>query len=308
MYEASSSRRRWLHRRLIAWSVVFLVSVGAGLYVRGEIQRRMSRYEFQPSIDFRQPGGTLVICGGGPLPDSVRRRFVELAGGAKARIVVIPAAVVETETVEQYRETWTSFGIESADVIDAESRSQADAPEFSKVLESATGVWLGGGTQSWLSGMYRGTLVHRRLKEVLARNGVVGGTSAGAAVMSDIMITSGRDNATLGRGFDLIPGAIIDQHFVRRNRMRRLQGALEQHPDMIGFGVDEGTSLIYQVQSGRFRVLGNSCVVAVVPQSGRNQPMIEFINSGDEFSIEQLREGMPVPANYVDLDSVLFGE
>lgn len=293
---------------MVFWSVALVISVGVGLYVRAEIHRRTSRLENQPTIDFRQAGGSLVIAGGGQLPDSIRQRFIELAGGSKARIVVIPAAVVDESLVDQYRTSWTRYEIASAEVLDADNRTQADDPSFCRVLETATGVWLGGGTQTWLAGMYRGTLVERRLKEVLARNGVIGGTSAGSAVMSDVMIASGRETANLGRGFGLIPGAIIDQHFVKRNRIRRLQSALERHPELIGFGVDEGTALMFHVQSGRFRVLGNSAVVAVVPKDDGKSMTIEFINGGDEFDVERLRQGLPVPANYVDLDSLLFGE
>ena len=140
---------------------------------------------------------------------------------------------------------------------------------------------------------------------------MIGGTSAGAAVMSNVMIAGGHERPVMGHGFDLIPGAVIDQHFVKRNRIRRLQSALQLHPELVGFGIDEGTALIYGVQSGRFRVLGQSCVVACVPKLNSEQRTefhFEFLNAGDEFDIERLRRGDPVPPTYVDLDAILLGD
>jgi cyanophycinase len=251
----------------------------------------------------------LLIVGGGPVADSVRGRFVELAGGGNARLVVIPAAAVDDTTLTQYRETWLRYDVRAVDVLHADSRRQADEPGFSRILETATGVWLGGGQQSWLANRYGGTLVEERLKGVLARNGIVGGTSAGAAVMSGVMIAGGRETPKLARGFDLIPGAIIDQHFVKRNRFRRLQAALRQHPELVGFGIDEGAALLYGVQTGQLRVLGTSCVVTCVPlgEQGEQRFSLEFLNPGDEFDMDRLRQGQPVPPNYVDLDSILLG-
>ena len=288
-----------------------LMSIGTGLYLRAEIYRRVSRLG-----DYSMPGpvhsgGTLLIAGGGQLSDMIRQRFIELAGGAHARIVVIPAVPVDNEAITSYRETWLKHGVQSVEVLHADSRAQADDPDFARALENASGVWLGGGTQSWLAATYGRTQVESRMKELLARNGVIGGTSAGAAIMSSVMIAGGREKPTMGQGFDLIPGAIIDQHFVKRNRIRRLQRALEQHPDLIGFGIDEGAALQYGVESGRFCVVGQSCVIACVPHvepDRRTTFHLEFLNPGDDFDVERLRRGDAVPPSYLDIDGILLGE
>ena len=253
----------------------------------------------------------MLIVGGGQMSEMIRQQFIELAGRQEARIVVIPAMAVEEADLPSYREPWCNYAVASVDVLHADSRTKAGDPEFSRILETATGVWLAGGQQSWLSGWYGRTIVETRLKNVLARNGVIGGTSAGAAVMSSVMIASGREHPVIGHGFDLIPGAIIDQHFVKRNRFRRLRRALQQHPDLVGFGVDEGTALQYAIDSGRFRVIGQSCVIACVPRVSPDQVAtidLEFLNPGDEFDIDRLREGQMAPPRALDLDSILLGE
>jgi cyanophycinase len=297
-------------RRMVFWIGSFLMTVGVGVYLRAEIDRRISRFTDRHPIYQTTSGGTLLVVGGGPLSEMIRHRFVELAGGKNARIVVIPAAIVDDYAMTQYRESWMKYDVASVDVLQAESRTQADDPDFSRVLETATGVWLGGGQQTVLSGWYGRTLVETRLKDLLTRNGVIGGTSAGAAIMSSVMIAGGQQSPRIARGFDLIPGAIIDQHFVKRNRVRRLQAALEQHPELIGFGIDEGTALQYAVESGHFQVIGQSCVVAFVPRREQNRTEfhMEFFNPGDDFDVERLRQREPVPPNYVDFDSVLMGE
>ena len=301
-----------LRRKIVIWATAFLMSIGVGVYLRAEIHRRVARLnqDYAPVTQVHS-GGTLLIAGGGQLSDMIRQRFIELAGGRDARIVVIPAEETDVDSRMRYREAWLRYDVKSIDVLHADSRTEADQPDVSRMLETATGVWLGGGTQTWLSGVYGRTLVETRLKEVLGRNGVIGGTSAGAAVMSRVMIAGGRDHPTIGRGFDLIPNAIIDQHFIKRNRFRRLKQALELHPNLVGFGIDEGTALQYGVESGRFEVLGQSCVVACVSHLDADPQTtfyLQFLNPGDQFDVQRLRRGDLVPPGYKDLDAILFGE
>ena len=313
--QVSDQARRWRlpHRRFVFWVFTALITIGAGVYVRAEIHRRVSRIEGTSPNNVAYSGGTLLIAGGGQLSEQIRQRFVDLAGGRDARIVVIPAESINEQSRIQYRDSWSMYDVKSIDVLHAESRTQADDPEFSRVLKTATGVWLGGGQQAWLAAWYGRTRVESRLKELLARNGVIGGTSAGAAVMSRVMIASGRDQPTMGQGFDLIPRAVIDQHFIKRNRIGRLQRVLEQHPELIGFGIDEGTALQYGVENGRFQVLGQSSVVAcVMLKSAENEKTsklhLQFLNPGTEGDIERLRRGEAIPPGFTDFESILLGD
>ena len=309
--EPVSSHRRSLQPRILCWIVTAAILVGASVYVRAEIHRRIAHLENRSAIGYIPSGGTLLIAGGGPLSEMIRHRFIELAGGPAAKIVVIPAEEIDDQSRGQYREMWLRYGVNSVDVLHTTSRKLANDPEFSQVLESATGVWLGGGQQTWLAMWYGGTLIESRLKGVLGRNGVIGGTSAGAAIMSGVMIAGGRGTPVIGQGFDLIPDAVIDQHFVKRNRIGRLYQVLEQHPDLVGFGIDEATALQYSIKTGHFQVLGQSCVVACVMDVGNESPAkfrLQFLNPGDEFDIRRLRRGEQVQPAFTDFDAVLFGE
>ena len=244
-------------------------------------------------MDFRQrvKGGALIISGGGRLPPVIRQRLVELAGGASARIVVIPACAASDDQQAELREVWQSFGVTNVSVLQAGSLDEANQPEFSEPLQKATGVWLSGGQQSWLATRYAGSRVESELQAVVKRGGVVGGSSAGAAVMSLVMIEQGLDTATLGRGLDLLPSAVIDQHFLKRSRLNRLLRVLETHPDLIGFGIDEGTALVVQVSKGRLGVLGDSYVMVCVPRTDAGEPRYEAMKHGDHIDLDALRSG-----------------
>lgn len=195
-------------------------------------------------MDFGQrfQGGALIISGGGRLPPEIRQRFVELAGGVSARIVVIPAFAADEKQQAGLRDVWRPFGATNVVVLQADSREAADRTELTEPLKTASGVWLSGGQQEWLASRYVGSRVEMELQELVKRGGVVGGSSAGAAVMSRVMIEQGLDTATLGTGLDLFPGAVIDQHFLKRSRLNRLLRVLETRPELIGFGIDESTA------------------------------------------------------------------
>src|SRR5207302_6337873 len=120
---------------------------------------------------------------------------------------------------EKYVEAWKKRGAASVTLLHTRSRATANDASFCQPLAEATGVWLGGGDQSKLVSAYRGTAVESELHKLLRRGGVIGGTSAGAAVMSGPMIAGGNMPARLGQGFGFLPGGIVDQHFLRRNRM-----------------------------------------------------------------------------------------
>jgi cyanophycinase len=112
---------------------------------------------------------------------------------------------------------------------------------------------------------------------LLGRGGVIGGTSAGAAVMSDVMIEGGNPSAKVGRGFGFITNAVFDQHFLRRNRINRLLGVLADRPGNIGLGIDEGTAFI--LEGDRWSVLGRSYVIAC--EMGKDGKPARFETFGD---------------------------
>jgi cyanophycinase len=239
----------------------------------------------------RRSNGTLLIVGG-RTPEVAFQRFLELAGGRDARVVLIPSAstrFAEGERVKEELEEWRKRGPASVQMLHTRSREVANDPVFARPLTEATGVWMGGGAQDLLMKPYLGTEVERQLKALLDRGGVIGGTSAGASVMSRVMIAGGRDKAELADGFGFLPDVVIDQHFLRRNRIGRLLGVLSAHPDLIGIGIDEQAVLEVNLRDSRMKVLGLSYVVACVPDEAKKSVRMNIFSNGDSLDLGALK-------------------
>ncbi len=277
----------------LSWFVLLIVLPGPRLGVAEE-QSASER------IDPRGISGSLVIAGGGELPESVSKHFVQLAGGENAKLIIVPTAQSQPDNLkaEDLAKRWKDLGIPSATVLHAQSREEASDPKFLAPLKEATAVWFLGGQQSRLAAAYQGTTFEAELKKLLERGGVVGGTSAGAAIQSRVMIASGKSEPNIQTGLDLLPGAIIDQHFTQRNRQPRLRLAVKQHPECVGLGIDEGTALIVGTERGRMspadhgrtiRVVGSGEVTVILAASA-NKPMKEYrVNEGRLLDLVQLR-------------------
>lgn len=240
-------------------------------------------------VDRRKDGGSLVIAGGGCVTAETRERFIELAGGTKARIVVIPATDPPPGEEDQWIAPWRASGASSVELRNAPSRAAANDPEFCAALDRATGVWFSGGYQELLADRYVDTAAQKCLHDLLSRNGVVGGCSAGAAILSRVMIEEGEMRPVEARGLDLISNAIVDQHFLRRNRVWRMQQMLAAHPNLIGLGVDERTALVVEVRTWRLSVTGESYVLVCVPPAESRPFRIEVLKSGDNVLLSWLR-------------------
>jgi cyanophycinase len=225
--------------------------------------------------------GALVLVGGGRTPEAARQKFHELAGGAQARLVIIPTASAAADGPDPDKDiaAWNKLPTASVVALHTRDRSRADDPAFVKPLTEATGVWIEGGDQTRLTAAYRGTAVERALKGVLARGGVVGGTSAGAAVMTEVMIEGGNPQTQVGKGFGLLPGAVVDQHLLQRNRVNRLLGVLGRHPGLFGLGIDEGTAVV--VKGRTMTVIGESYALAMLPPSPRRPLSVQVLHNGE---------------------------
>ncbi len=244
----------------------------------------------EPDFLSRFRGGTLLIAGGGDLPPIIRQRFWELSGGKKGRLVIIPAYAATPSDVDRLKSEWRNWRFASVQVLQAPSREDAERPGFSEPIRNATSVWFSGGEQSWLANLYTETESEAQLQELLGRGGVIGGTSAGAAIMTRVMIEEGRREPKLRRGLDLFSDAVIDQHFFKRNRMQRLARTLKRQPELIGFGIDEETALVVQVERGRLGVIGKSYVMACIPDLESDSLRLEVLKPGDSIDIDGLRE------------------
>jgi cyanophycinase len=218
--------------------------------------------------------GNLIIVGGGDRTTDIMKKFVELAGGPKAVIVVFPmASSVPDEVGPEQVQELKQLGVAQSFSLKLSS-AQANKDSTLTILRNVTGVFFSGGDQSLLTAALRGTKVEQRLHQLYREGAVIGGTSAGAAVMSDIMITGdehrpGRDSSfqiiesediITREGFGFVQNAIIDQHFVRRRRHNRLISVVLEHPNLVGVGIDESTA-IWLKPDQTFEVVGNSVVV-----------------------------------------------
>lgn len=234
--------------------------------------------------------GTLFICGGGPLPPTLIDRFLELAGGSSARVMIVTTAstTAGTPELEERYVHWRTRPHASIDFFHTRDRLEADNPEFCQKLLAATGVWFAGGNQNLVTEAYRGTYAEKMFHAVLQRGGVVGGTSAGAAIMSQAMIAGGKTEPVMSAGLGFLTGAIIDQHFRKRNREDRLKLAVQQHPGHVGIGIDESTALIVRGRS--IEVMGDSDVtLCLAPSPHRPATEIRLPHGGKDDLIKLSR-------------------
>ena len=234
--------------------------------------------------------GSLVIAGGGPLPKSVSEQFVRLAGGKDGRLVVVPTAGTRADDPDEHAailEPWKQLNFASVVLMHTRDRKVADSDEFLMPLREATAVWFTGGLQSRIAEAYVGTALEEELQQVLLRGGVIGGTSAGAATQSRVMIASGNPVPVMKQGFDLLPGAIVDQHFLQRNRKPRLLRAVADNPGLFGIGIDEETAVVVRGRS--MQVLGEA-KVTVIQGAGAKRPVREFsLSAGARTDLTALR-------------------
>ncbi len=271
--------------------------------------------------------GSLLIVGGGPIPDAILERFLALAGGAgKARIVIYPMASEWEDSGVELAETFTKLGAFAERRV--LTREQASRPVAAEELAGITGIWFGGGDQSRLTAALLDTPVEAAVAARYRAGAVVGGTSAGAAVMSTPMITGdekrpggdrppgkdssdawmtiARENVVTARGFGLLPGTIVDQHFVRRRRNNRLLSLVLENPSLVGVGIDESTALEVG-PDGVWRILGESVAViydarkaaltpAGAPALGATDLRLDVLPPGSTYDPRTARAVLPGPA------------
>ncbi len=253
--------------------------------------------------------GSLIVAGGGTLGPEIWERFVELAGGPEARIVVIPTASAD----DHFDDHWTGLdplrraGAVNVSVLHTRDPVVANDPAFTAPLEEATGVWFPGGRQWRLVDAYLGTRVHEELFSILARGGVVGGTSAGASIQASFLVRGHPEtNQVLlspdyEEGFGLLSHAAVDQHLLARGREEDLWELLTLRPDLLGIGIDEGTALV--IQGDRAEVIGVSQALFYDP----NGPIrrARSLHSG---AIFDLGRRVPLPRTAQDIDQQQDGQ
>lgn len=220
-----------------------------------------------------QPG-RLVIVGGAEdrLKDKViLHRFLSLCGGENANILVLTAASADQSAAWQgYEKVFREMGATRTSHLPIHTLEDANSPDTLNQILSADGIFMSGGDQRRLMERLLNTESARAMHTAFhLRRCCIGGTSAGAAVMSHIMLAEGstpalpkKDAAVLDEGLGFVPNAIIDQHFSERRRLGRLMSVLAQRPDLLGVGIDEDTALIIERGTG-VEVVGNGTVTLI---------------------------------------------
>lgn len=234
----------------------------------------------QPAIELGNEKGYLLIIGGGGRPDYVMKRFTDLAAQhGMGKIIVIPNASASP------LRTGRSHAGQIAELCENEVTFFNVTPEnvnedsTLKFFDGTGGIFFSGGVQSRLTNLLTGTRLLERIREIYREGGILSGSSAGAAIMSEIMISGGKKRhadedsdskhvypyiegdyiETIG-GFGFMPGTIIDQHFVKRERLSRLISLVIENPDHIGIGIDEETAILRKPDN-TFEVLGKNSVL-----------------------------------------------
>lgn len=195
--------------------------------------------------------------------------FLQLAGGRKARIAIVPTASSIETAGERYKAIFLEMGAASAEVLFIGNREDANGDVHIDSLEQATGIFLTGGNQMRLSALVGGTRVAQLVKQRHERGAIVAGTSAGASILSSHMVAYGASGETprlrmanMIAGFGLVPELIIDQHFRQRDRIGRLLSLVAANPGLLGVGIDEDTAALID-GNGTLEVVGRHSVTIV---------------------------------------------
>ena len=236
------------------------------------------------------------------------REMVELAGGPKARIVVVPtASKAPSERARDYRELFSGFGPEAIHTVHIGERSDAGSADLIKLIGETTLFMFGGGDQLRLSSLIGGTPLHQALIERYQAGGcVVAGTSAGAAAIPEVMIFQNnrfrvfrKGGIEMTKGLGLIRDTIFDTHFVQRARISRLVHAIATNPALLGFGIEENTGLLIEDET-RARVIGTGTVI-VLDGSAMEINHIGYVENRDPFALTNVLYSVLTPGVVYDL-------
>jgi len=216
--------------------------------------------------------GQLVIIGGAEDKEgdcTILREFVRRSGGLQARIVVMTVATeLPREVGDNYTRVFERLGVENVRIVDTVYREDATDASALEAIEKATGVFFTGGDQARITSVLKDTEIDQALHKRFSEGIVIGGTSAGAAMMPDMMIVEGDGETnprveivTMEPGMAFLPGVVIDQHFAQRGRIGRLLSAVAQQPVVLGFGIDENTAIV--VNNNQLEVIGEGAVTVI---------------------------------------------
>jgi cyanophycinase len=237
--------------------------------------------------------GALVIVGGGKVGPEITQKFIELAGGLDAPMVFIPTAEDGTPKIKAEDTFLYKAGVKHVTILHTRDPKVADTEEFVKPLLTARAVWFEGGRQWRLVDSYLNTRVQKELNNMLARGGVIGGSSAGATIQGSYLVRGAKSGNTVmmapgyEKGLGFLRDAAVDQHVITRHRENDLDQVIAKYPKLLGIGIDESTAII--VQGNKFDVIGKSKVFI---HTAKYKPAADgkkyfLLSSGDHFDLKK---------------------
>ncbi len=247
--------------------------------------------------------GSLVIAGGGRMGPEITEKFIALAGGKNAVIIVIPTAAGGEIDIDNvwFAKQLKEFGASNIHILHTYDKKEADSESFITLLKKADAVWFGGGRQWRLVDAYGGTRTEKLLWEVLNRDGVIGGTSAGATIQGSYLARGDTKNNQImmgdhEEGFGYIKNLAIDQHVLARNRQFDMFDILQNRPELLGIGIDESTAIV--VKDNEFEVIGESNVLiydgtfwsregSELKTLPEKENVFYFLQNGDKYDMKE---------------------
>ncbi len=285
-------------RRTLCRALAALVLVAAGIIPQADAQSSSSR-----GPEYGPPKGTLLIVGGGQLDSSgIIEKFIALAGGPSARIVIVPTAGGNRKpdgTPVEYHDSqvlasWKKYGLTNLHMLHTHDPKVADTEAFASMLKTANAVWFVGGRQWNIVDSYANTRTFHAFHDVLARGGVIGGSSAGATIQGDYLVRGAVAGAQLmmapepehQHAFGFLRRSAIDQHINTRNRWNDLQEVMAKFPNLLGIGLSEATAIV--VSGDQFEVIGKAQVAIHDPTHPRptgEKPYL-VLTAGDRYDMK----------------------
>ena len=274
---------------------VVLIFIGAGTVVAAD--------RSVPTVDGWP--GTLILAGGGSVPEDVTNALKESVKEGGSLVVIAEAASDPNEAAESSTKWLAESEISNVVVVDPSLAESERGLMTVAAIDTASAVWICGGQQSRLVKTFAGSGVEEALQRLLQRGGTVGGASAGAAIMSRVMIASGKEQPEMSEGWDLLQGAIVDQYFTSRNRLARLQIAVGMHPECLGIGIDEGSAVF--IQGRHLRVTGLDSASVVLAKTDYRDAEVLRLAAGEVADLTQLRRAARQRASRVDPGEPQYG-
>ena len=259
--------------------------------------------------------GTVIVVGGGAMGPEIYSRFIEAAGGPNALIIDVPTAGGDSVYGQDAPGTrgWKQAGAKNVYVLHTTDRKLADSDSFAAIVARAGGVWFEGGRQYHLVDSYAGTKTEQAFHDVLARGGVIGGSSAGASIIGSFLVRGAPSNNNFimdwpgyEKGFGFLRGVGIDQHVVARERLADLADSIiPRYPDLLGISEDEGTAWVVQGDTAEIIGRSKAFVYGGNDPADPGKPFLTLY-PGDRYALATRRvlrrasDGSPVTPAFID--------